>query len=72
MPPLGPIKRERLIRHMRQLNFTGPYSGGKHQFMVKGKRTVRLPNPHQHDIGAQLLLRILRQAGIARNKWEKL
>jgi hypothetical protein len=48
----------------------GPYSGGKHQFMVKDDITVRLPNPHQGDIGQEFLARILRQARIDREQWE--
>jgi predicted RNA binding protein YcfA (HicA-like mRNA interferase family) len=47
MPRLGPIRRRDLIRYLKQLGFEGPYSGGKHQFMVKKDDiTVRLPNPH--------------------------
>ncbi len=46
MPKFGPIKRKDLIRYLRQLGFIGPYSGGKHQFMVKEKLKVRIPNPH--------------------------
>ena len=72
MPRFGPIKRGDLIRYLRQLNFEGPYSGGKHQFVVKGEITLRLPNPHQSDIGKELLARILRQAGIDRTQWEQL
>jgi predicted RNA binding protein YcfA (HicA-like mRNA interferase family) len=72
MPPFGPIKRKDLISHLRQLGFEGPYSGGKHQFMVGGDITVRVPNPHRGDIGMELLARILRQAGIDRDDWEAL
>jgi len=72
MPPFGPIKRKDLIRHLKQLGFEGPYSGGKHQFMVRGNITVRVPNPHQPDIGMELLARILRQAGINKDEWEML
>ncbi len=72
MPRFGPIKRKDLIYYLKQLSFEGPYSGGKHQFMVKGDITLRLPNPHQGDIGKELLARILRQAGIDRDEWEKL
>lgn len=70
MPPLGPISRRDLIRHLRRLGFEGPYSGGKHQFMVRGELTLRVPNPHRSDIGKELLSRILRQAGIDREEWE--
>lgn len=72
MPPFGPIKRKDLVRYFAQLGFEGPYSGGKHQFMVQGDITVRIPNPHQTDIGRELLLRILHQAGISRDAWERL
>jgi predicted RNA binding protein YcfA (HicA-like mRNA interferase family) len=72
MPPLSPIKRKDLLRYLKQLGFEGPYSGGKHQFVVKGDLSLRVPNPHQADIGKELLVRILRQAGISRDAWEKL
>jgi predicted RNA binding protein YcfA (HicA-like mRNA interferase family) len=72
MPPFGPIKRRDLIAYLKRLDFEGPYSGGKHPFMVKGQRTLRIPNPHQSDIGRELLARILLQAGITREEWERL
>ncbi len=72
MPPFGPIKRKDLIRYLSYLGFAGPYSGGRHQFMVRKDTTIRVPNPHQTDIGRDLLQRILRQAGINRDEWEKL
>ena len=72
MPPFGPIKRNALIRCLKKIGFEGPYSGGKHQFMVKKEITIRIPNPHQRDIGKELLGRILRQAGIDKVEWEKL
>jgi predicted RNA binding protein YcfA (HicA-like mRNA interferase family) len=72
MPRFGPIRRRELIRYLKQLGFEGPYSGGKHQFMVKDDITVRLPNPHQGDIGQEFLARILRQARIDREQWEML
>jgi predicted RNA binding protein YcfA (HicA-like mRNA interferase family) len=58
MPRFGPIRRRDLIRYLTRLGFEGPYSGGKHQFMVKDDITVRLPNPHQGDIGQEFLARI--------------
>jgi predicted RNA binding protein YcfA (HicA-like mRNA interferase family) len=70
MPTFGPISRRDLIRYLRQAGFEGPYSGGKHQFMVREDITVRIPNPHESDIGRELLARILRQAGVSREEWE--
>jgi predicted RNA binding protein YcfA (HicA-like mRNA interferase family) len=72
MPHFGPVKRRELIYFLRQLGFDGPFSGRKHCFMSKGDITLRIPNPHQSDIGKELLARILRQAGISRDEWERL
>ena len=72
MPRLGPLKRQDLIRNLKRLGFDGPYSGAKHQFMIKGEITVRVPNPHQGDIGKELLSRILKQARMSREEWEGL
>ena len=72
MPSFGPLKRKDLIKHLGEIGFDGPYAGGKHQFMIKGDITIAIPNPHQGDIGRELLSRILRQAGISRANWEML
>jgi predicted RNA binding protein YcfA (HicA-like mRNA interferase family) len=72
MPRFGPIKRKDLIRYFTALGFEGPYSGKRHQFMVRNDVTVWLPNPHEGDIGRDFLARILRQAGIERDEWEAL
>jgi predicted RNA binding protein YcfA (HicA-like mRNA interferase family) len=72
VPRFGPIKRRDLVGYLRKAGFEGPYSGGKHQFMVKANVTLHIPNPHQGDIGRELLVRILRQAQISRDEWEKL
>jgi len=72
VPRLGPVKREELVQYLRTLGFEGPYSGRKHQFMIKGVIRLRLPNPHQRDIGKELLSRILKQARIDRDAWERL
>ncbi len=72
MPTFGPIRHRELVTYLRQLGFEGPFSGGKHEMMVKGNTTLRLPNPHQSDIGRELLSRILRQAKIDRDTWEVL
>ncbi len=71
MPPFGPISRKDLIRNLKQLGFEGPYSGGKHHFMLRDEITLRLPNPHGGDIGKNLLVRIPRQAQVSREDWEQ-
>jgi predicted RNA binding protein YcfA (HicA-like mRNA interferase family) len=70
MPVFGPIKRSELIRCLKILRFEGPYSGGKHQYMVKGEIRLVVPNPHTGDISRDMLSRILRQAEITREEWE--
>lgn len=74
MPRFGPIQRRDLIRFLKNLGFSGPYSGGKHEFMVHESDQLRLtiPNPHKGEIGKPLLSEILREAGISRDEWEKL
>ncbi len=72
MPTFGPTSRANLIHCFRRLGFLGPYSGGKHQFMVKGQLRVRIPNPHGDDIGKNLLRAVLREAGISLADWESI
>jgi predicted RNA binding protein YcfA (HicA-like mRNA interferase family) len=72
MAKFGPISRRDLIDYLRKYGFDGPYSGGKHQFMIKGNLRLTIPNPHQSDIGIDLLSKILKQAGISREEWAKL
>ncbi len=72
MPPFGPISRKNLIKYFKKAGFEGPFSGGKHQFMVKHQITIRIPNPHKGDISKSLLSRILRQAKISKQEWTNL
>lgn len=70
MPPWGPVSRRKLITSLRRLGFTGPYFGGRHQFMARGDLVLTIPNPHSGDVAVGLLAVILRQAGITRAAWE--
>ena len=72
MPAFAPVKRNNLVKALKQAGFEGPYAGGKHEFLVKGELRLILPNPHQSEISKDLLARILRQANISRSEWEKL
>lgn len=74
MPQFGPIQRKDFIRFLKELGFIGPYSGGRHEFMVRESDRLRLtiPNPHKGEIGKPLLAELLREAGISRAEWEKL
>ncbi len=72
MPRFGPISRRDLIRNLRTLGFGDPEPRGSHEIMRRGDHWVTIPNPHRGDISKELLSRILRQAGISREEWEKL
>ena len=64
------ISWRKLVRKFRALGFDGPFSGGRHLFMVQGERKVRIPNPHRSDISKHLVSEILRQAGISNDEWD--
>jgi len=69
MDGLAPVSRRELVARLARLGFNGPYGGGKHQYMRRGDRVVRIPNPHRGAVGVELLTRVLRQAGIGRDEW---
>ncbi len=69
MPRLIPVSRRVLVERLRELGFTGPYAGGRHEFMLRDTHRLILPNPHRSDIRVDLLQRILRQAGVTREEW---
>ena len=72
MPAFGPISRRDLIRYLRNAGFDGPFTGGRHEFMVRGSVRLIILDPHAGDVGMALLARILRQAGLSRDDWERL
>jgi predicted RNA binding protein YcfA (HicA-like mRNA interferase family) len=66
------ISRKELIRKFKALGYAGPFSGGKHQFMIRDEKKIRIPNPHgSGDINISLLKEILKQADISSGEWEK-
>ncbi len=66
------ISRKELIRKLKTLGYSGPFSGGKHQFMKKDQQKIRIPNPHgSGDIHVSLVKEILMQAGVNIDIWNK-
>jgi len=63
------ISLRKLIQKFHKLGFDGPYSGGRHLFMIKKELKVRIPNPHKGDVSKHLVSEILRQAGISSREW---
>jgi predicted RNA binding protein YcfA (HicA-like mRNA interferase family) len=66
---LSPISWSNLVKKLKKFGFNGPYQGGKHPYMVKGNLVLTLPNPHRKEISIDLLIRILRQANIDKERW---
>lgn len=75
MPKLGPVKHKQLIKYLRKLGFDGPYSYGRspHSVMHRSDQTLTIPNKHgSGELEVNLLKKVLKQAGIDVNTWEKL
>jgi predicted RNA binding protein YcfA (HicA-like mRNA interferase family) len=67
---LVPVSRGELLRRLKKLGFVGPFSGKKHQYMVRETILIIIPNPHHgQDISADLIVEILRKAKISREEW---
>ena len=71
MGRLGPIAWKDLVRKLRALGFEGPIYRGKHPYMVRHELRITIPNPHRQEVSVDLLSRILRQAEITREQWER-
>jgi len=71
MPKLGSISHRVLVQRLRIFGFVGPFQENGHPYMTKGNFNLTIPNPHEKDISPDLLTRILRQAGIKREEWNK-
>jgi len=69
MSKLSHVSHSELVKRLKTFGFEGPYSGGKHLYMVRGNLRLTIPNPHKQNIGVDLLTRILRQAGITKEEW---
>jgi predicted RNA binding protein YcfA (HicA-like mRNA interferase family) len=69
MSRISPVSLSELIKRLREFGFEGPYSGGKHSYMIKGNLRLTVPNPHKKEIGVDLLTRILNQADITKKEW---
>lgn len=66
-----PVSWKQLVKILKDFGFEGPFSGGKHPYMIKKELVLTLPNPHKNEISVDLLFRILKQAAIKREDWLK-
>lgn len=72
MAKISPVSWKALVKKLKKIGFEGPCPGGKHPYMIKGDVVLTLPNPHKKEIGIDLLMRILKQADIDKEKWQGL
>ena len=71
MPRLTPVSQKKLVSKLKSFGFEGPYQEGKHPYMINGQISLTIPNPHEKIISVDLVVRILKQAGIQRAEWVK-
>ncbi len=71
MPSLKPLSRREFVRKLKASGFQGPYAGGKHDWMRRGSLRITGPNPHSGDLDPGLIRRILREAGISVDAWNR-
>jgi len=73
MPRIIPISRKNLIKKLKKLGFKGPYSGTKHEYMIKDCHKIFIPNPHsKKDIDIPIIKALINQLNIGRNKFLEL
>lgn len=58
-----PCKRNLFIRRLRKLDFDGPFSGSRHQFMLYGVHRLALPSNDEYSV-PQLRMMIREVEGI--------
>lgn len=67
-----PLSRRELIKKLRRVGLSGPFSGARHQYMLCGKIKVFIPNPHGGDIGSKIIKRMLIDMHISDKEWNEL
>ncbi len=66
------MSRGDLIRSLRKLGFEGPYCGTNHEYLLRGYTALKVPDACRDGIDGDLLIRLLRQAGVSREEWRDL
>ena len=69
---LKPIKRRLLVKKLNRFGFEGPFSGGKHEYMVKSGHRIFIPNPHKGEIGVVLLKLIIKELRVTSQEFNQL
>ena len=50
MPRWTPCKRSDFIRRLQRLGFEGPYSGARHQFLVRENHRLTIPTNPEYSV----------------------
>lgn len=45
-----PCKRREFVRKLKSLGFEGPYSGSRHQFLVRGQNRLAIPTNEEYSV----------------------
>lgn len=45
-----PCKRRDFVKKLRKLNFEGPYSGSRHQFMIFKNHRLAIPSNNEYSV----------------------
>ena len=73
---MSPCKRRDFIRKLRILGFIGPYSGGKHQFMIFGNHRLAIPSNDEYSVPQQKMMikeiQSIIDKDISNQDWEEL
>lgn len=74
MPKLTPLKSNEVIRKLRALGYNGPIPGDRHVHMVHyaSQKIIPVPSHGNKDVGVGLLRKIVRDAGVSADDWQKL
>lgn len=74
MPKLTPLKASEVIRKLKSLGYHGPIPGGRHVHMVhyETKKVIPIPTHGDKDIGVGLLRKIVQEAGVTIEEWQRL
>jgi len=69
MSSLSPLPRRILIRKLKKLGFSGPFSAARHQYMKRNGEKIFIPNPHGKDIGLPIIKKIIQQLKLSNQEF---
>ena len=71
-----PCKRTDFIRRLRMLGFEGPYSGARHQFLIRANHRLTIPSNAEYSVPQlRVLLRDVEAIigrGLTQEGWDSL